>query len=276
MKTSLFFLLLAAATLRAQIAIEVLPQSSVPPPSFAVFGGDDISLRLKITAFGQAEGKIIYDLKQVGAGEILASLAHNMPVSDVSVNKAGVLTIEAKVPVPEVKGLAKMLLVFREVGQAASGDTIPTKPIFFDVYPRPKRSEWSDLIAAAEKQDGFSLCVFGESPRIREFLDVHSIDFRDLGKNFPNRFPADGLAVGEVTEDDMERYRPHSESGRKIFFLVGDRTQPKPLPGIYEISTPTGILSKVTLPLLSELQSNPKVQTAFLDLLIRNLNPETP
>src|SRR5690606_28097740 len=100
-----------------------------------------------------------------------------------------------------------------------------------------------------------------------EMVEKNAIAFRDLGPDFPEKFPSDALAIGEVTTASLERHRPEPEAGRQIVF-VQDRLA---LPGVYEARGPGGILTKVTLPIPAGLAGDPKSQIAFLDLLHRNL-----
>lgn len=258
---ALSLLLAAVVPLGAQVTVEPTVRET---PEIAVFGGDKAVLRLRVEPPGNA---VTYDLLQIGGG-LAAPLVSNEALDlPAKVNPSQV--VEVRLLVPKVKAPTRMLVRFHT---AKSGSTQESGQVFLDVFPRPASGEWRDALAAAEKSAVRQLAVFGESTRLREFFKEHDIAFRDLGTDFPENFPSHVLAVGEVTPATLERHRREPGSDRQIVF-VEDRLV---LPGVYESLGPDGTFTKITLPIPAGLATNPRSQTAFLDLLHRNLEPSTP
>lgn len=254
---ALALLFTVIAPLGAQITVESAKSDA---PEIAVFGGDEAALRLRVESPGDG---VTYDLLQIGGG-LTAPLVSNQKLK-LPAEATRSQAVEVRLPVPEVKGPTRMLVRFHAAKNASA-------QAFLDVFPRPASGQWRDALAKAEKSTDRQLAVFGESPHLREFFAKNDIAFRDLGSDFPENFPPDAIAIGEVTTTTLERHRPEPGAGRQIVF-VEDRLV---LPGIYESRGPEGALTKVTLPILAGLSSDPKSQTSFLDLLHHNLEPLTP
>jgi hypothetical protein len=271
MKTAVFVLAMALASLPApaQLAVKLPPE--IPPRHLSLFGGDSVKLHLEAWSSNGDPVSLAYSLFQITSpdGNLAAPLEVDKslgPAVDLGPGRRRVIPVE--IPVPPVERATPMIVRFLSSAPTVR-DRLPENQVSLKVFPKPKPGEWSELLAAAEKRSGLQLAVFGKSPALREFFREHGVAFRDLGEDYPDRFPAHALVVAEVSAIDFEKHRPRVSGGRKILF-VSDSLQ---LAGIYQTIEPGGSLTKVTLPIPAGLAGDPQSQVEFLTLLEQHLNP---
>ena len=268
MKPQLLSLLfLTTSTLPGQVWVE---PPARPVPHAAVFGGENASFTLVVETRKPGPVLLSYSLFQLGGtGDGLgAPLEVGKPLGeplDLGAENSRVVTVE--VPIPAVLRPTTMAVKF--LSSAGPDQNSGLNQTILKVFPRPRPGEWAGALAAAEKNAGRNLAVFGKSRGVRRFLEAQKIAFRDLGDEYPADFSGPLLIVGEVSSESLEKHRPKVAGGRKIFF-VEDTMR---LPGIYETVAPTGSLTKVTLPIPDRLAADPQIQIDFVDLLRRQLNP---
>ena len=262
----LSLLLLAASNLSGQIWVE--------PPSgatLAVYGGEKARLNLLVVSKSPGSVGVSCNLYQIaGSSDGLGVPLETGKVLGVPIEFGPEVlrTATVDLAVPAVQRPTRMVAQFfpsHAAGPEASGHS----QIALSVFPKPRPGEWAEALASAEKNSGRILAVFGKSPGLRNFLTEQKIGFLDLGDEYPREFPASQLVVGEVSAEAFEKQRPRAAGGSKIFF-VGGAAEP---PGIYETVDPSGSLTKVTLPIPEGLAADPQCQSAFITLLLRQLNP---
>lgn len=139
------------------------------------------------------------------------------------------------------------------------------------VYPKEKSGEIAKSLAQKQKESGLTLTVFGESPVLRQFLSSRRIDFRDAGTEWPSDMKADSLYIAQSTAKKFAEHVRQPFHSRVIIFL----TDFDLLPGIYRTETSTGIVTKVSLSFVDNLETNPRSRQQFLELLYQNLTRPT-
>jgi hypothetical protein len=264
----LSWLILAAPSLPGQVWVEPPDR---PMAHAAVFGGENAAFVLTVEARKPGPVTLTYSLFQIaGAGDGLAvPLDGDKPLGEpIDFGMEESREVRREIPIPAVQAPTMMVVKFFS-SSAPDQKASWRNQAFLKVFPRPRPGEWAGALASAEKDSGRNLAVFGKSRDVRNFLAAQKIAFRDLGEEFPTEFSAPLLFIGEVSAEALEKHRPKAAGGRKIFF-VEDAMR---LPGIYETVEPSGSLTKVTLPIPERLAADPQMQTDFVDLLLRQLNP---
>lgn len=243
-----------------------LPGHTVPASEYPVVGGQPIKFGIAVQAPAGAKISLVAHLSQVG-GDLVAPLqTHPLTSKELDFPAAERRELTVEIPLPEVKRPSTVLVDFQEDPQGPSVGRAS-----FLVFPKLVPGEPARALETAEKSGGTRLAIFGQSPALRAFFRDQKITFEDLGAEFPRDFPSRLLVLGEVTATELERRRPTGASGRAIFFTTG-AWQPR---GVYQTTTPEGSLTKVTLPILSDLADNPQNQALLLDLLKHQLDPAT-
>jgi hypothetical protein len=269
MKTAALFISLAATgLLHAEEPVVIEPLGLAgrehPAPAAAVVGGETVRYDLVVDAAVPGTFSPCADIRQA-AKDLMAPLKTNVALGpEISFPTAGRRTVAVEIPIPEVQKGTLMVVDFK---------TAPDRPAIaqagFVVFPKMKPGAQAEAVEGASKSGGLRLAVFGESVSLREFLKKEGITFEDLGVEFPKEFRSGLLILGEVTAGAVETHRPDGRAGRAILFVSGTRL----LPGVYEAASPSGSLTKVTLPLMRDLSANPQNQSVFLDLILHQLNP---
>lgn len=231
-------------------------------PATAVVSGEMVNYELAVEAAAPVTFSFFADIRQA-AKDLMAPLKTNLPLApEVVFSAAGRRTVTVQIPIPEVQKGSLMVVDFK-----AAEDQPAIAQAGFVVFPKTKPGARAEVVDSASKEGGQRLAVFGESKDLRDFLNAENIAFEDLGGEFPKEFRPGLLVLGEVTASAVETHRPNGRSGRAILFVSGTRL----LPGVYESVTSDGSLTKVTLPLMASLGTNPQKQSVFLDLLTQQL-----
>jgi len=141
-------------------------------------------------------------------------------------------------------------------------------------YPREEDGSWKKLFAAIEKEQGLRLALFGESPRLRAFLRSEAVAFHDEGAEAPSNFEKDQLYLAEMTPEEASKLVNDVPAGHMILFVNEQSVQA----GVYTITSLRGVVTKVTLPLLNDLATNPQTRKTFADIIQQHLNnhPQSP
>ncbi len=148
---------------------------------------------------------------------------------------------------------------------------LQTSSVRILVYPKEKTGEIAKALAQKQKESGLTLTVFGESPALRSFLTSRNVDFRDAGTEWPADMKADSLYIAQLTTKKFAEHVRQPFHSRVIVFLADSEV----LPGIYRTETPAGIVTKVSLPFVDKLETDPRARQQLLELLYQNLTRPT-
>ena len=143
------------------------------------------------------------------------------------------------------------------------------------VYPagveRPDLPSLAEAFAARRMR----LAVCGSAPVLRRWLSSRGHVFDDLGEEAADRVPADTLLVGAVSGEDWRRLADPRE-GAPDGVLLAFVSDPFRLPGVYPEPAGVGAETrawKITLPLLPNLNDDPRASDAFHQLIHQALSP---
>ena len=140
------------------------------------------------------------------------------------------------------------------------------------VYPAPKTRSDRPVLADVLATSRLKLAVCGRSAELRAFLKTHAIEFDDLGADAPDTLAPDMLLVGVLSAGDWSRLAASPAKGGLLAF-VDDASL---LPGVYAHARPAALATKVTLPLLPALSTDPRAQETLFTLLLTALTPPRP
>lgn len=247
----------------AQVKVEPI---EAPKPIAEVFGGSPAAFRVSVEAPAGAKVTLTYDLLQV-TDQLVAPFETGKSLGPPLVfDQAGLRSIPIEIPAPEVTGRSRFLARIQADGLQEK-DSAPRAVATLDVYPAPKPGERAAGLAKTQERSGIRLAVCGESAALRAFLAAEGIAFVDLGPEFPEEAGADRLVAAEVPARKLGSLR--TGRLRRALFLVPDSPLP---PGVYERQAEDRVLTKVTLPVLDGIATNPPRQHLLIDLLHQNLH----
>lgn len=243
-KLGTLVLLMAASRLEA-----APPEFSlkVETPVIHVFDGVPATLNLAVEAPLGANVSLRAEVVQVASG-LAAPLAPELKIADaVAFADRTFSIVPASIPLPVVKNKTELRVRFRM-------ETAGREPLFCDaqIFVHPKE------LPETLKKPPVPLTVFGESPRLRAFLTGQGVPFTDGGDALPSAPRKDVLYLTEI-----ETPPAWPEGMRVVFFSAGLDG----LPGVYQRETPPGSVTKVTLPILDNLSTDPLSQEIFARLL---------
>lgn len=133
------------------------------------------------------------------------------------------------------------------------------------VYPAAKTRTDLPVLADALKASHLKLAVCGRSPELRRLLKSHALEFEDHGNDAPDWIAPESLRIGVLAVEDWDRLIALPAVGGLLAFVEdGSR-----LPGVYTQSQAT----KVTLPLLPGLATDPRARETIHHLLLTALTP---
>ncbi len=127
-------------------------------------------------------------------------------------------------------------------------------------------------LAPAFEASRLRVVVSGIAPGLREFLRSQRLEFDDYGTDLPAQLSADTVVIGDVTQDDWDRLTRDTDTrGHLLAFIDA----PQLLPGIYLQRDPAGhrYLAKITLPLTTLLETDPRARETLHTLLLQILTP---
>lgn len=254
-----------------QIAVSVLPKTARPQGHAAakidVFSGTTAKLRVTVEAPIGTTLTLKADLMQVAHG-LAVPLVKDLAVANaVSFTDRTRQVIEVSLAVPEVQRVTPVRIQFH----ARSADSDPWQPAgdeMLIVYPQEETGWWRRFFAAIEAEPELRLTVFGESPRLRAFLRGEDVPFHDVGTEPPAVFENDQLYLGESKPAEVSELARDGSSRRVILFI----NDPNVLAGVYTSTGPGSVTTKVTLPLLDDLATDPRSRQTFSQIIQQTLN----
>lgn len=144
-------------------------------------------------------------------------------------------------------------------------------PVGLTVFPATQPRADLPSLAEALQASRLRLAVCGQGTELRDFLRAHSLDFEDFGTDAPDRLTDDTLLLGALRREDWDRLSGPRAGGH----LIGFFPEPALVPGVYTRTDPAARrqLTKVTLPLLSLLPTDPRARETFHQILLQALSP---
>ncbi len=270
MKTMCAFVLamMLAGGLRADLNVETLcvrGEMVVPTPELHVFGGATVDLDVAVEAPLGSKVSLAYTLYQI-ARNLSAPLGRDIAVPEpVIFEKQTRRNVRIPITLPDVKRRTEVIVWFR--AESADGEKNErTGQTRLFIYPQDQTEELAVSLERVQKDAGVSLAVFGESKHIRAFLEQSGIPFTDAGSELPPTLKADALYLGEI---DPHALATRRFANARIIFFSPDPALP---PGVYTTIRGSGLFTKVTLPILDTLATNPQSQLTFIDILRHSLD----
>ena len=166
-----------------------------------------------------------------------------------------------KLTPPAVERITRLTLRLRDHGA-----------INLTVYPAPKTRSDRPVLADVLAASRLKLALCGRSAELRAFFKTHALEFEDLGADAPDTLAPDMLLVGVLSAGDWSRLAASPATGGLLAF-VEDASL---LPGVYAHARPAAPATKVTLPLLPALSTDPRAQETLFTLLLSALTPPRP
>lgn len=137
--------------------------------------------------------------------------------------------------------------------------------VVLSVYPsRTDEPALAEALAASPLR----LAVAGPSAALRGYLRAEKVTFTDLGAITPHQLEKDVLLIAELSSDAWTRLASASRPPRAS--LIAFVSDPAILPGVYVV--PAAGRTKVTLPLLPFLMSDPRARATLHALLLQTLS----
>lgn len=282
MKITLFLilLLLASGELRAEAVkmaigeMHLLEDNKVVTvePKYAVESGREVRLEIPIDAPQGSKVSLQPEFFQLAndlSAPVALPLDFKTPQPDFKDATHQVVTVS--LVAFEVKKITRFLIRFTLHDEAAKKDSRSSSAILL-VYPKELPGVIAKAIAQKLSESQMRLVVFGESPAIRTFLQSHHVDF-DSHDDWPADFKSDTLYIGQTTAKQMAEHL-HPPGHAHILIFMDSETES--LPGIYRTEAADATVTKVTLPLLDTLGTNPHSRQIFTDLIYQNLTRENP
>ncbi len=256
--------LVATGSLFAQVTVEVLPESALKP-ELHCFGGGVVECKVAVEAPLGSKVSFEMALFQITSG-LAAPLGEKSASDPIEFEKQTRRVVSVPLSLPEVKNRTELMArFFTQLSGEEKKAVAGTAKVF--VYPKDQMKELALSFARVEKDTGISLTIFGESKRIRGFLKENKITFNEAGSELPSTLSKTALYMGEV-DARSPAVRRNFGAARVILFA------PDPMlpPGVYTTIRDNGLFSKVTLPLLDTLATNPQSQRTFFDILRHSLD----
>lgn len=230
-------------------------------PALSVASGGSLMLSVLIPAALNAAGATV-ELWQV-AGASLIPLEKNRPLSAVaqpgSPNAQGVTVLRLTFPEVERKTQVLVKFILADEPQADAGRAQVW------VYPP---INWAPL-AKRFKEGAPRLVLFGDSAGLREFLKRNGLVFEDRGPDAAGDVEPGALAIGvlstSVWDDQKARLRV---DGRLLVFTA----DAPGLPGVYTMADGGGVITRVTLPVIENLDRDARAADLFLQLIEQHLH----
>jgi hypothetical protein len=275
------------------VPLAVHGQSALPT-GFGVIGGQNIAIDFHIPASVERKNVTIDIWQVVGpAGNGTAVyLQKNVPLENLF--RKGTDTFDFQPPT--VKRRTAMAVSFREkAGDPKTGSRIRLGHVWLNVYPDIPLRETAKPLADALRHYQTAnpsalpaILFFGSGEFIaplRAFLEDCDIPFQDAGEDLDwmtrDEAAASVLHIGHLLNSAQPNPFFALEKGRWLVFSGGIdaffRTHNSSLawymPGIYSKTTPGGVLTRVTLPLLQQLADDPRAREVLLELITDAVAP---
>ncbi|RRJ96610.1 hypothetical protein Ga0100231_022670 [Opitutaceae bacterium TAV4] len=245
------------------------------PTSFAAFGGQSVTVDLHIPA-DIDRTKIIVKVFQLSQ-KIAVRLKDDTTLDKLLDSGTDILRVQ----MPDVKSITSLLFSFHNPSKDQKTAT-RLGDLRFRVYPniplREKARPLADAIRQYQTNNPTSLpaiLLVGDTETLaplRAFLAACDIPFEDGHNSLDVDAPsASVLHLGYLPANSTRDTFPAFGEGHWLLFAAA--IAPELFPGVYSTTTPGGVFTKVTLPLLPRLATDPQAQETMLHLITEAVRP---
>lgn len=235
-------------------------------PSAPVTGGT--SSNIIVTLPIAADTNILAILQQNTNGLNMPLNTNDITVAPLPKNNNNPFNITLQVPKTE-KPYHATLTLFEQNTQhpsLLSKQALITLPL--TIYPQEDPASTGRSINQKQQENNIRLVISGNDPRLQSFLSARKINY-DTIDSIPANPESGALYLGAITGHELKKL-PNSAAAARLLLIVGDAGLP---PGIYTTLTASGgAITKVTLPILNDLETNPRNREIFLNLLNQHLS----
>jgi hypothetical protein len=233
------------------------------PPVPVVFGGHQQKVNLEIKGVTMPSASLRADLLQV-AGSLAMPLGKNLDLQDgISLSDPSPHSLQVSLKFPEVKRQTEILVRLSVIDPAKPSNAISLGDLRFEVFPASLTKDLGDLLPAMP--DGAPrLVIFGSGQKLRHSLTKLHVPFEDGESDLPDRLDANRFYMGELATSEERLSAQDRSTGAHVVLFVNDDSLP---PGIYADRSSTGVLIKVSLPMLDNLTDDPLDQVALMKII---------
>ena len=249
------------ATLREVPAVGLLSMSQnggkkqrFPQPGIYVTGGDNLSLTVASSGF--PFGSEIELIQTAGGMAVKLKIDITVGKPDASV-LSGIYTVDFVVP--QVKKRTTCVLRLHQ-------NTFTDIPLI--IFPPEDKVATGRTINQKMRENNMAhIAVFHPG----EYIAADFLVSRGVKTNWTESLSG-ALCLVEVFAKDLNNLPPVADDRSRVIIFIRDAAD---LPGIYTTVTAAGgAVTKVTLPILNDLDTNPRSREIFLNLINRHLSRE--
>jgi len=248
----------------ASVRLADFPGRTEPAPLLhAVFGNRAQTLDLEIDNAAPSSGDLVADLFQT-SGELALPLARGIHVQDaVTLDGKGPQTLRISIKFPNVQKRAETLVRFSLVSRSSTTVPVQVGDLRLEVYPASITKELEDLLKP--RTDGtIPAVLFGAGRKLQSFLALAKIPYDVSGIDLPDQFEPNRIYFGEAAHE--ESYSITQEIRQRVRMAVFAPDQSLPA-GVYAEQAPDAVFIRVTLPLLDNLNDDPRAQLALIKII---------
>jgi hypothetical protein len=241
-----------------------LPGRAEPAPLLpAVFGNRTQALDLEIDNAAPSSGDLVADLFQT-SGELALPLTKGVHVQDaITLDGNGPQRLHVSLKFSNVQQRAEILVRFSLVPHASNPMPVQVGELHFEVFPASITKELADLLKP--RTDGtIPAVLFGAGRKLQNFLAQSKIPYDVGGMDLPDQFEPHRIYFGEAAHE--ESYSITQEIRQRVHMAVF-APDPSVPAGIYAEQAPDAVFIRVTLPLLDNLNDDPRAQLGLIKII---------
>ncbi|MDR2462526.1 MAG: hypothetical protein LBD30_01955 [Verrucomicrobiales bacterium] len=260
MKTYLLILFLALTVSVHAVNVNVLDaeRQIIPAPGLAATSGETLKLRLVSPSLPLTNGHV--RLFQRGN-----SVAMPLPLTVSVAPEDNGVSFSVSVVLPAVN---KLTAAFLSVGNSSKINDNQTLPL--TIYPIENRKSTGHFINEKLKNGKIKRMVIvgGGNPAIALYFNTRGIEYAP-----DNRVAPDALTFIKTTVGGINKLPLADGDRASVIVFVSDSND---IPSIRTILTASGgAFTKVTLPILNDLETNPRSREIFFNLINEHLSRGT-
>jgi hypothetical protein len=238
----------------------------------AVFGNHEQVIGIEINGVDAQSASLRADLFPV-AGAMALPLAKDIHLQEgITFSNASPQRLRVSIKFPSVKLRVEVLVRLTLLQNAPQASPIQLGDLRFEVFPASVTKELTDLLKP--KPDGFSTAVvFGPGQKLRHFLTGLHVPFEDGGIGTPDRFDPHHLYFGELSTEEQFQQSQDRSAGARLVLFSSDESLPT---GVYSDQSSSGVFIHVTLPLLDNLNDDPRSQLGLIKVIHLLSAPTSP
>jgi hypothetical protein len=236
----------------------------------AVFGNHEQVIGIEINGVTAQSASLRADLFPVAVAMALP-LAKDIHLQEgITLSNASPQRLRVSIKFPSVKLRIEVLVRLMLIPNVSLASPILLGDLRFEVFPASVTKELTDLL----KPDGSSSAVvFGPGQKLRHFLTGLHVPFEDGGIGTPDRFDPHNLYFGELSTEEQFRQSQDRSAGARLVLFSPDESLPT---GVYSDQSSSGVFIHATLPLLDNLNDDPRSQLGLIKVIHLLSAPTSP